>query len=467
MARDPRPMVLFVSVLFLLTGCIASSTPEWGTDGVEVTLNDDTADVKSELGTESYSETLALGKCGDGKFTITGWLISSVVYETHTDDVQNYENAMGAAVIIDKMTWREAVQVEMGPRVDLKHWITPLYPEEAVGSKLSEHESEWAVIGIIPGSENVADNLNVLDEWQQAITIKGYLVVNSGVPGDQLEADSCDFAYQAQGMIITSIQVEEGVVSANGDHDDEWALGDTDYFGGWTYILFFMIVGGGGGFAMFTFSTMMIRQGAKSSAKTLLGREGFAKAVQMKRDLKRSKKDDLGPRAPPKQKEKVAAPKVKEEKIAGFSLDNILSTDSDDRGPTEFGGGVSGSVTVAPEVKDVATTAAASSAPQVTQTSYNQPAAPQNDSMYAGSSVTSSQPEPESKRQHFSSAMRGTSINDPTPAAQPTKGAKPIKRRSVKKRKATAPEPEPEPEPVHREPSGPSVADDDFNDFSL
>jgi hypothetical protein len=457
-------MVLIVSVLFLLTGCIASATPEWGTDGVEVTLNDDSADIKSELGTDSYSESLTLGKCGDGKFTITGWLISSVVYESHTDDVQSYEQAMGAAVIIDKMTWREAVQVEMGPRVDLKHWITPLYPEEAVGSKLSEHESEWAVIGIIPGSENVADNLNVLDEWQQAITIKGYLVVNSGVPSDQLEADSCDFAYQAQGMIITSIQVEEGIVSATGDHDDEWALGDTDYFGGWTYVLFFLIVGGGGGFAMFTFSTMMIRQGAKSSAKTLLGREGFAKAVQMKRDLKRSKKDDLGPRAPPKQKEKVAAPKVKEEKLAGFSLDNILSADSDDGGPTEFGGGGSSSVTVAPEVKDVATTTAAS-APQVTQASYDQPAAPQNESMYAGSSVTSSQPEPASKRQHFSSTVRGSAITDPTPAAQPTKAAKPVKRRAVKKRKAA--EPEPEPEPIQKEPSKPSVADDDFNDFSL
>ena len=464
MARNPRLMVLFVSVLFLLTGCIASSTPEWGTDGVEVTLNDDSADVKSELGTESYSESLTLGKCGDGKFTITGWLISSVVFESHTDDVGGYEQAMGAAVIIDKMTWREAVEVEMGPRVDLKHWITPLYPEEAVGSKLSEHESEWAVIGIIPGSENVADNLNVLDEWQQAITIKGYLVVSSGVPGDQLETDSCDFAYQAQGMIITSIQVEEGVVSANGDHDEEWALGDTDYFGGWAYILFFLVVGGGGGFAMFTFSTMMIRQGAKSSAKTLLGREGFAKAVQMKRDLKRSKKDDLGPRAPPKQKEKVAAPKVKEEKIAGFSLDNILSADSEDRGPTEFGG--SGSVTIAPEVKEVPATATAS-ASQVTQASYDQPVTPQNDSIYSGSSVTSSQPEPASKRQHFSSAMRGSAITDPTPATQPTKAAKPVKRRAVKKRKAAEPEPEPEPEPVRREPSSPSVADDEFNDFSL
>jgi hypothetical protein len=463
MARDPRPMVLIVSVLFLLTGCIASATPEWGADGVEVTLNDDSADVKSELGPNSYSESLTLGKCGDGEFTITGWLISSVVYESHTDDVQSYEKAMAAAVIIDKMTWREAVQVEMGPRVDLKHWITPLYPEEAVGSKLSEHESEWAVIGIIPGSENVADNLNVLDEWQQAITIKGYLVVNSGEPADQLEADSCNFAYQAQGMIITSIEVEEGVVSANGDHDDEWALGDTDYFGRWAFVVFFLVVGGGGGFVMFTFSTMMIRQGAKSSAKTLLGREGFAKAIQMKRDLKQSKKEDLGPRAPTKQKPKAAAPKVKEEKeLAGFSLDNILSTDSDDSGPTEFGGGGSGSVTVAPEVKDKA----AVSAPQVTQTSY-EPVATQSDSMYSGSSVTSSQPEPAAKRQHFSSAMRGSSINDPTPASQPTKGAKPVKRRTVKKRKAAVPEPEPEPEPVQRESSEPSVAGDDFNDFSL
>ena len=36
---------------------------------------------------------------------------------------------------------------------------------------------------------------------------------------------------------------------------------------------------------------MIIRQGARATAEALLGREGFAKALQMKKDLKQSKKD--------------------------------------------------------------------------------------------------------------------------------------------------------------------------------
>ena len=94
-------------------------------------------------------------------------------------------------------------------------------------------------------------------------------------------------------MVITKIKTEQGVVSLDGEHDDEYSLGDTDIFGGWTFILFFLIFGVGGGVGLFIVSTMIIRQGAKATAEALLGREGFAKAIQMKKDLKQSKKDGL------------------------------------------------------------------------------------------------------------------------------------------------------------------------------
>ena len=84
-------------------------------------------------------------------------------------------------------------------------------------------------------------------------------------------------------MIVTSIKTSEGVVSLDGEHDDEYSLGDTDIFGGWTFVLFFLIFGVGGGVGLYIVSTMVVRQGARATAEALLGREGFAKSVQMKK----------------------------------------------------------------------------------------------------------------------------------------------------------------------------------------
>ena len=77
-------------------------------------------------------------------------------------------------------------------------------------------------------------------------------------------------------MVVTSIVTETGSLSINGEGDDEYELGDTDFFGGGGFILFFMVVGIGGGVGLFILSTMIVRQGAKATAEALLGREGFA-----------------------------------------------------------------------------------------------------------------------------------------------------------------------------------------------
>ena len=457
MARPHMRLGMLLVLLMFMAGCIYSSTPEWGTgDGqVHVDINGDSADIKSKMG-GGFDETISIVGCGESQMKVTGMLISSEIYSEHPD-LDNVESAMGAAVIIHTMTWSTAESVEEGKagRIGLKDWSSPLNPSEAVGSKLSENENEWEVIGIIPASENVAEGLNVLQHWHQPIELTGYVLDGDGLAS--VSAENCKLDGQGHGMVITNIKTEQGVVSINGEDDDEYSLGDTDIFGGWTFILFFLIFGVGGGVGLFIVSTMVIRQGARATAEALLGREGFAKALQMKKDLKQSKKDGLESAADraAKQKKSSGPPPKKKSKgedvaISGFSLDSVLSTDDSDEGPQTFGGG--NSVVVTSEAKEIQSSQpTATSIPEI------------SNSPMPSANVVSSQPEP-TKRGHFSASM-SRSATQPTQAASPSKGNKPVKRRAVKKR-ASKPA-EPEPEPVAEERRASIADDEEFSDFSF
>ena len=459
MARPHMRLGMLLVLLMFMAGCIYSSTPEWGTgDGqVHVEIDGDSAEIKSKMG-QGFDETLSVVGCGESQMKVTGMLISSEVYSEHPD-LDNVESAMGAAVIIHTMTWSSAESVEEGKagRISLKDWSSPLNPSEAVGSKLSDNENDWEVIGIIPGSENIAEGLNVLQHWHQPIELTGYVLDGNGLAS--VSEENCKLDGQGHGMVITNIKTEQGVVSLDGEHDDEYSLGDTDIFGGWTFILFFLIFGVGGGVGLFIVSTMIIRQGARATAEALLGREGFAKALQMKKDLKQSKKDGLESAADRSAKQKKAAgpppkKKSKEEDVAisGFSLDSVLSSGDSDDGPKTFGGG--NSVVVTSEAKEMQSSQpVVSSMPEI------------SNSPMPSAGVVSSQPEP-AKREHFSSSMSRTATQ-PTQAASPTKASQPVKRRAVKKRAAKPAAPEPEPEPVVEERRASVADDEEFSDFSF
>ena len=459
MARPHMRLGMLLVLLMFMAGCIYSSTPEWGTgDGqVHVKIDGDSAEIKSKMG-QGFDETLSVVGCGESQMKVTGMLISSEVYSEHPD-LDNIESAMGAAVIIHTMTWSSAESVEEGKagRISLKDWSSPLNPSEAVGSKLSDNENDWEVIGIIPGSENIAEGLNVLQHWHQPIELTGYVLDGNGLAS--VSEENCKLDGQGHGMVITNIKTEQGVVSLDGEHDDEYSLGDTDIFGGWTFILFFLIFGVGGGVGLFIVSTMIIRQGARATAEALLGREGFAKALQMKKDLKQSKKDGLESAADRSAKQKKAAgpppkKKSKEEDVAisGFSLDSVLSSGDSDDGPKTFGGG--NSVVVTSEAKEMQSSQpVVSSMPEI------------SNSPMPSAGVVSSQPEP-AKREHFSSSMSRTATQ-PTQAASPTKASQPVKRRAVKKRAAKPAAPEPEPEPVVEERRASVADDEEFSDFSF
>jgi len=455
MARPKVRLAMLLVLVMFMSGCIYSTTPEWGTgDGqLKVEISDGKADIKSQLG-EGYDESVDLIKCDDQLIKVTGLLISAMVYDAHPDD-NSIESAMGAAVIIHTMTWSQAEAVETGTagKVALKDWTSPINPAESGGSEITNNEDDWEVIGIIPGSENIANGLNVLDHWHQPIELTGYVVDASGL--GTLDADNCKkLDGQGHGMVVTKIRAEEGIVSLDGESDDEYLLGDTDIFGRVSFILFFIVVGLGGGLGLYTVSTMVIRQGAKSTAETLLGREGFAKAVQMKKDLRRSKKDGLESATDRAAKQKKTSPPPKKKKteeaaLSGFSLDSVLSSD-EERGPQSFGSG--GSVVVTSEAENM-----------VSQPVVSTSNTPITSTPMPSSNVVSSQPEPAVKRGHFSATMTSSVSQASNPRSEPTEN-KPVKRRAVKKRAAKV-EAEPEPVPENKVAS---VADDEeFSDFSF
>ena len=453
-------LAVLSSLLILLSGCIYADTPEWGTgDGqIKVSIDDNVASINSKLG-EGFDEDVPLIGCENSSLKVTGLIISSNLYSEHPLD-DSINSAMGAAVIIHKMPYSQAESFEEGTagRVSMKDWSSPTQPKEAVGSKLADNVEDWAVIGIIPASENIANGLNVLEHWHQPIQLTGYVTDASGV--SSAIGENCVLEGQGHGMVVTNIKTAEGIVSIDGESDDEYSLGDTDIFGGWTFILFFLVVGVGGGVGLFIVSTMVIRQGAKATAETLLGREGFAKALQMKKDLKKSRKEGLESAADRaekvrKQNPPPKTPKKKEEPaIAGFNLDSVLSSsDSEDSGPVQFGGG--NSVVITDESKEMT---------QSVQTQTQ--SQPQNNAPMPSTNVVSTQPEP-ARRGHFSASAPTRSAPAVQDTPKPTTG-KPVKRRAVKKRAATVQEPEPEPAPQPARQSSPSVADDDdFSDFSF
>ena len=488
MARPQMRLAMLLVLLVFMTGCIYSTTPEWGTgDGqLKVEVKDGKADIQSKLG-EGFDSEVDLIECKNSTFKITGMLISSVVYEEHPD-AGGLDSAMGAAVIIDTMTWSAAESVKEGTagRVPIKDWSSPINPAPEGGSnEIETNADNWEVIGIIPASKFIANGLNVLDHWHQPIELTGYIVNENGF--GTVNSENCDLEEQGHAMVVTKIRAEEGIVSFDGDSDDEYLLGDTDIFGRVSFILFFIIVGLGGGLGLYSVSTMVIRTGAKATAETLLGREGFAKAVQMKKDLKSSKKDGIvSAEERASQMKKSNPPPMKKSKeegvIPGFSLDNILASADSEEVKSAFDGG---SVMVTSEAQEMSQNTVVETASAIDNTSIppsnvvtSMPPSNVVTSMPPSnvatsmppSNVVNSMPDPVARKGHFSASM--SSSNLAPQQSRPDASEKPVKRRSVKKRSiksapVSEPEPEPEPEPKNQNKAASVSDNEEFSDFSF
>jgi len=516
MGRTLPLLAILVLASMSLVGCTAAPTADWGTGTDEMKITREGNDVTINSGMNKYSgargpfqimgcDTSAQNRStelfeGGEKITFTGYLADSVIYETHDDSLQDGRDVgVAGAVAIQTMDFDAAAEMEegMGPKVYIPDWIAPTRPNSKAGAgadPLTKEGATFFIIGIIPSSENILDNINAIESLHQAATITGWILVNTSSSSDSFVTaiieDDCSVSTDKVAkyhVYVTEIELESGVVSQNGNDDDEWALGDVDYLGKWGFIFFFMIVGIGGGVGAYIVSNMIILHGAKSTAQTLLGREGFAKAQEMKEDLRRAKKEgfsdkreddsDFEIRKKPESKKSKKTEVEDAPALAGFSLDNILSSSPIDGGNVQVSGGgvtVTDSATSmsAPEPVSVSTTSVVDSGPVVTGT--------------MGGAVTSAPGTRAEPTSHFSaSASKSFGASSPAPAV--TK--KPTRRKTVKKRAASPAPPSREAEPRGGGPpqprsqptrgsgppkrkapakrSAPSVADDDFEDFSL
>ena len=118
MAGRKVQVALLATLLLLMSGCIYADTPEWGTgDGqIKVTIDSssNTADIQSKMGEGYSNDNVPLIECENSTIKVTGLIISSQVYSEHPLD-DSIQSAMGAAVIIHKMSYSEAENFEEGP----------------------------------------------------------------------------------------------------------------------------------------------------------------------------------------------------------------------------------------------------------------------------------------------------------------------------------------------------------------
>jgi hypothetical protein len=513
MGRTLPLLAIFVLASMSLVGCTAAPTADWGTDDGEILIAKDgnNITINSAMNRNSGVQgTYQLMGCdtsaenrsatlieGGEKITFNGYLADSIIYEIHHDSLQDGRDiGTAGAVAIEMMEFDNATELGegMGPKLYIPDWIDPTNPNSKAGAgsdPLTKADATFFIIGIIPSSENILDNINAIESLHQAITITGWVIAEEDQTFSAGVRSDCSVStdrVNAYSVYVTNIELESGVVSENDDDDDEWALGDVNYLGKWGFIFFFMIVGIGGGVGAYLVSNMIILHGATSTAQTLLGREGFAKAEAMKKDIRRAKKEGFASKTDENENDFEIRKKPEEKKgsntevddapaLAGFNLDNILASGPADGGGVQTAGG---GVTVAKGAASISDSAPASvSATPVVNTG------PVVTGVMGGGVISApgTHAEPTS---HFSaSASKSFATSSPAPAATQN----PVKRKSVKKRAASPgpasreagprgggpPERKSQPTrgsgpPKRKGPpkrSGPSVADDDFEDFSF
>jgi hypothetical protein len=490
-------VALYLLSLMLLAGCLSPTTAGWGQgDGeVKVDFSAESASATSSLGDEkqSFDELLPVG-CNDTRaldnggnpIKFTGYMAASHFYETHDslNGAKDLDLAVTASVAIKSMSMKEATNVEgeQIPRVQVKNWNLPLYPDTGAGNvDLDEIDmdssSKWFVLGLIPTTENILYGMQALGEWHQPIQIEGYLVdtnktMSAGYYSSYHEVnDNCEMGIgqnniESVYLMVTSIKLEDSVITSSGDSSDEWVLGDVPFLGRNGFIMFFLIFGIGGAVTMFIFSKIAVAKGASHSMEILVGKKAMAAVSRVKSDMKQARssgmKSSKERNAEARKDASVEAKKegVKPAKretadsvsLTGFDLDSALQSGPSESITSDFGS-KSSSVVTTTEAKNIES--------QVTSIprSVSQQSSPVTSTVPATqSSVISNTDSAPSKRSHFSSSISGSS----NPQQQPKK--KVVKKRATKK--AQQPEVEPWTE-NKQETTNSSEEEEEFSDFSF
>jgi hypothetical protein len=345
-----------------------------------------------------------------------------------------------------------------------------------------DSSSKWFVLGLIPTTENILYGMQALGEWHQPIQIEGYLVdTDKSSPGYYSSSHevngNCEMKIgpnniESVYLMVTSIKLEDSVITSSGDSSNEWVLGDVPILGRGGFIMFILIAGIGGAVTMFMFSKIAVAKGASHSMEVLVGKKAMAAVSRVKSDMKQARSAGMkSSKQRNAEARKDASTETKKEgvmpakkqtvesaSLAGFDLDSALQSGPSESITSEFGSKSSSAVATT-EAKNIE-----SQATSIPRNISQQKSTPVTSAVNV-SSVTTTQPsvisntEPTaSKRSHFSSSVSGSS----KPQQQPKK--KVVKKRSTKK--AQQPEVETRIE-NKQETTNSSEEEEEFSDFSF
>ena len=473
---------VLLASLFLLAGCLAPVSPDWGSD-LSVERDDGSFTFTSRMSGETVSSNYTevgcsngtIGNDHQGKIKFEGYMSASQIYDSHDAELtQDIAFATSAAVAIQSMSFQDAKNIVSGEgeRVEIKDWSNPVEPETGAGTANVEKidrdsDTKWFVLGLIPASESINDGIAALGKYHQPIRISGYLAKDAemnlmggmwkndlGVSSDCIAKVGNQNINQMY-VLVTKIELADSVVSLDGDDDDEYTFGDVALLGRTGFVLFLLVVGIGGAVGSYMYSSMRLRMSARSIALTLLGKEGVDKAAQVQKDVADAARSGMKtPEQRRTEQRKQSKPVAKEKKpkkneddgFGAFSIDSALSGGDSSGSRTEFGSG--SSVVASDDAKRVER-----------EVGQMDSFVPPTSTFGSGAPVTSS----------VSSAPTSVpSSRETKPVASSAAEEQPkVRRRKVVRKSKPEPEVAPEPEPQEDEKAVWQEEEEDFSDFSL
>lgn len=303
-----------------MAGCLSSSPINWGSDigQYSAVMNENNTEIviddRMSVYQESYLESVGIGtvgcqgengtmaqssqsvvadEYGGTPIRIEGWLANGKAFPDH-DGPAVY------SIAVNMMPIEEANNLkphELDPQEDIplmKEWDDPLMAEGQFGSEFEDIQSKrgWAVIGVIPASENIADGMIGLLDWNRPISIEGYFLhdqKNIRIPTELSVSDCSVSSRESFGayFAVTSMTIAGNDASAS----EEYSVGSIPIVGGSLYLLLVIIGGAAGAFGAFTFSTIQIRKKANQTASVLMSEKQIRSAGGVDRDLKQHRRD--------------------------------------------------------------------------------------------------------------------------------------------------------------------------------
>ena len=303
-----------------MAGCLSSSPINWGSDigQYSAVMNENNTEIviddRMSVYQESYLESVGIGtvgcqgengtmaqssqsvvadEYGGTPIRIEGWLANCKAFPDH-DGPAVY------SIAVNMMPIEEANNLkphELDPQEDIplmKEWDDPLMAEGQFGSEFEDIQSKrgWAVIGVIPASENIADGMIGLLDWNRPISIEGYFLhdqKNIRIPTELSVSDCSVASRESFGayFAVTSMTIAGNDASAS----EEYSVGSIPLVGGSLYLLLVIIGGAAGAFGAFTFSTIQIRKKANQTASVLMSEKQIRSAGGVDRDLKQHRRD--------------------------------------------------------------------------------------------------------------------------------------------------------------------------------